>query len=119
MPRAWSPCSRCPEPTPPGVTMCPTCRRTADAKRRPNGNPYSTRGHRDFREAVLARDPICQVCMAARSTVADHHPIERVDLVAMGLDPNDAARGQGLCKRCHDRKTAATRPAGWNDQMSG
>lgn len=119
MPRAWSPCSRCPEPTPPGVTMCPTCRRTADAKRRPNGNPYSTRGHRDFREAVLARDPICQACMATRSTIADHHPIERVDLVAMGLDPNDAARGQGLCKRCHDRKTAATRTAGWNDRMSG
>lgn len=116
MPRAWSPCTRCPEPTPPGVSMCKACRATADRARRPDGNPYKTAGHRDFRETVLARDPICVLCMAQRSIVADHYPIERRDLVAQGLDPNDPDRGRGLCKKCHDQHTAATSPGGWNDR---
>jgi 5-methylcytosine-specific restriction enzyme A len=106
-----------------GKGKCPDCRRAADASRRPQGNPYGGRGHRVFREGVLARDPRC-VCpvdcgthaflCGAVSTVADHYPIERVDLVAMGLDPNAPSRGRGLCKRCHDAKTARTRPSGWN-----
>ena len=103
--------------------MCDGCRARADRDRRPEGNPYSTRGHRRFRELVLARNPRC-VCSGEcgrhtgwcgkRSTVADHHPLERVDLVAMGVDPDDPARGRGVCTGCHNRKTARTKPAGWN-----
>ncbi len=123
MARAWSICPRCPEPVPkPG--LCPACRGDADRDRRPDGNPYSSRAHRvDFREAVLARQPRC-VCTgdcgrhdhlcAAPSTVADHHPIERRDLVSQGLDPNDPDRGRGLCKPCHDGHTARSSPGGWN-----
>lgn len=103
---------------------CPDCRAAADRQRRPDGNPYSTKGHRVvFREGVLARHPRC-VCTdpahghtgpcSAESTVADHFPIERRDLVEQGLDPNDPKRGRGLCKPCHDLHTAATSPGGWN-----
>lgn len=89
-----------------GRGQCPNCRAAADRRRRPNGNPYATRGHQAFREQVLARDPICVICLSARSTVADHDPLDREQLVARGLDPNDPKHGRGLCKRCHDRKTA-------------
>ena len=111
---AWSPCTRCPTPTPPGVSMCPRCKAEGDRARRPEGNPYNTAGHRTFREAVLTRDPVCVLCLATHATVADHYPHERVDLVAMDMDPNDPAFGRGLCKRCHDRHTAASKPSGWN-----
>ncbi len=122
MPRGWSPCSRCPDIAPPGRSACDMCRAEADRARRPAGNPYSTKGHRRFREDVLARDPRC-VCTgecgahvglcAAVSTVADHYPVERVDLLAMSQDPDDPDRGRGVCAPCHDRKTARTKPAGW------
>lgn len=107
-----------------GTGRCDDCRAKADRARRPDGNPYSTRGHFAFREAVLARHPRCMcrgqcgrhanLCGAV-STVADHDPIERVDLVAAGLDPNDPARGVGKCKPCHDAKTARTKPAGFRE----
>lgn len=124
MARAWSVCPRCPElVAKPG--MCTSCAAKADQQRRPAGNPYSTPGHRRFREQVLAKHPRC-VCpgdcgehdgwCGKPSTVADHHPHERRDLVTMGLDPDDPTHGRGLCKRCHDRHTARTSPGGWARQ---
>lgn len=106
-----------------GSGRCPDCRAQADRDRRPHGNPYSSRGHRAFREAVLARNPRC-VCpgdcgthtgwCGTPATVADHFPLERVELIEAGLDPNDPAHGRGVCRPCHDRKTARTRPGGWH-----
>ncbi|GAA1453450.1 hypothetical protein GCM10009618_14930 [Nesterenkonia lacusekhoensis] len=87
---------------------CPTCRAKADRDRRPDGNPYSTTGHKQFREAVLAKDPVCVLCRATRATVADHYPTERRDLVDQGLNPNDPTFGRGLCVTCHNSKTART-----------
>jgi 5-methylcytosine-specific restriction enzyme A len=108
-----------------GQGRCPDCRAKADKTRRPDGNPYSTAGHLAFREAVLARNPRC-VCpgdcerhkgwCGAVATVADHYPIERRDLVSAGLDPNDPSAGRGVCKGCHDAKTARTAPGGWADR---
>ena len=86
--------------------QCAACRAKGDRKRRPKGNPYTTRGHQSFREAVLARDPICVLCLRARANVADHHPLDREQLIARGLDPNDPQYGRGLCERCHNSKTA-------------
>ena len=97
-----------------GTGQCPACTAQGDRGRRPQGNPYTTRGHRSFRRAVLDRDPICVVCGIAVATVADHYPVERRDLVAQGLDPNDPARGRGLCATCHARTTAQRTPGGWN-----
>lgn len=101
---------------------CADCRARADKRRRPQGNPYNTPGHLAFRDAVLARHPRC-ICpgdcgkhngwCGAISTVADHHPHERVDLIAAGLNPDDPQHGRGVCKPCHDAKTARTKPAGW------
>lgn len=116
MARALTICNRpgCPTKIPQGQGRCAECRADADRARRPRGNPYATRGHLLFRDAVLARDPICVLCDIRIATVADHYPDERVDLVRAGLDPNDPERGRGLCAGCHNEYTAATSPGGWN-----
>lgn len=95
-------------------SRCSEHRRAADKARRPDGNPYGTAAHRRFRAAVLARDIICQICGIRPSTVADHWPLSRKELEARGLNPNDPARGRGLCKYDHDRETARNQPGGWN-----
>lgn len=98
----------------PSTGKCPACRDQADRARRPYGNPYASRGHRRFRREVLGRDPVCVLCGRAPSTVADHFPSERRDLVAAGLDPDDPIFGRGLCSACHGTETARRTPAGWN-----
>ncbi len=94
---------------------CNECRRRAD-KARGTGTErgYNSAGHQRFRLAVLDRDPICVECQLAASTVADHHPHSRRDLIDMGVDPDDPARGRGVCKHCHDKSTARLQPGGWN-----
>ena len=75
---------------------------------------YASSGHLTFREAVLARDPICVCCMRRPSTEADHHPVSRKGLITLGLNPDDPKRGRGLCKSCHSSETAKNQPGGWN-----
>src|SRR5699024_11912286 len=77
-----------------GTGRCPSCRARTDRERRPNGNPYNTKGHQAFREAVLTRDPICVHCRSTRATVADHNPYERTELIEQGLDPNNPERSE-------------------------
>ena len=113
---ARKPCSTpgCPTLIPKGQSRCTACTTKADRERGTAAQRgYTSRGHRAFRDAVLARDPICKVCLTRPSTVADHYPTSRRDLQAQGLDPNDPARGRGLCKPCHDRETAKHQPGGW------
>ena len=101
----------------PNLTPAPRCEQhqaAAAQARRPDGNPYSTPGHRRFRAAVLARDPICVLCHANRSSVADHHPRSRLDLIDLRLNPDDPRHGRGLCEPCHNRATAEHQPGGWN-----
>lgn len=76
--------------------------RRPTASRRGYGATHRTR----FRGPVLQRDPICVLCREAPSTVADHHPLTRRQLVAQGLDPNDPKHGRGLCGPCHSAETA-------------
>lgn len=76
-----------------------------------------------FRPEVLHKNPVC-VCTdethghgpecLTRSTVADHHPLTRPELVAAGMNPNDPRHGRGLCKGCHDKHTSTSSPGGWN-----
>jgi 5-methylcytosine-specific restriction protein A len=76
---------------------------------------YNTAGHRKrFRPGVLARDPVCVICHIAQSTVADHYPLSRRDLLDQGMDADDPEHGRGLCKTCHDKSTAEHQPGGWN-----
>jgi len=115
--------SVCPTPGCPAITAggrCDTCARAAEAKRgtarqRGYGSQHETR----FRTEVLTRDPVCVLCRTKPSKHADHHPLDRRDLVAQGLDPNDPARGRGLCHTCHSRQTAQHQPGGWHADQAG
>ena len=105
---------------------CPTHARQAEQERGSAADRgYLGKGHKRFRQTVLKRDPICKCdrpdhawhaptrCLHI-SHVADHFPLSRKELVAQGLDPNDARHGRGLCDRCHNSETAANQPGGWN-----
>lgn len=92
---------------------CPAHTREARGKRVTN-KVYGTAGHKRFREAVLTRDPICVIPGCIQwATVADHYPRTRIELVALGLNPNDPQYGRGLCATHHNKHTAATSPAGF------
>ena len=92
---------------------CPAHAREARGKRVGN-KVYSTRGHRTFRDAVLTRDVVCVIPTCVQwATVADHYPRTRLELVALGLNPNDPQYGRGLCAQHHNQHTAATSPGGF------
>lgn len=123
MPRALKTCSvpGCPELVPSG--RCAQHRREAEQRRGTARQRGYDRAHeRRFRQAVLARDPLC-VCQdhghghgprcLTPSTVADHWPRSRRELVAAGLDPNDPQHGRGLCASCHGKHTATAQPGGF------
>lgn len=96
-------------------SRCPTHRKEADkARGTATQRGYNTKGHQAFRTAVLTRDPICVACHQRPSTVADHWPRSRAELIKAGLNPNDPQYGRGLDKQCHDRETANHQPGGWN-----
>lgn len=103
----------CPELVQAG--RCTRCGSAADhARGTATQRGYNSSGHQAFRRAVLRRDPTCVACGTVRSTVADHYPLSRRDLVAAGLDPDDPSRGRGLCTPCHGTATAKHQPGGWN-----
>lgn len=97
------------------TSRCPTHVRVADRGRgTATQRGYTSKGHQRFRNQVLTRDPICVLCGVRESTVADHYPLSRKQLLDMHMDPNDARHGRGLCKTCHDTQTATHQPGGWN-----
>lgn len=123
-PRAMKVCS---VPGCPALTMAGRCDDHKRAAERARGSAAARGyGHQHevrFRVGVLGRYPTCQCATkghghpgqcGARSTVADHHPLSRRQLVRFGLDPNDPRHGRGLCKPCHDKHTAAAQPGGFN-----
>ncbi len=110
-------------------SRCATHSRDADrargtATQRGYGHAHRTR----FRPGVLAKHPTCQCHDPHRdpaldhppghcprwSTVADHWPLGRDELVAAGMDPDDPAHGRGLCASCDRPQTARRQPGGWN-----
>ena len=108
--------SGCPEiyPTSEG-SRCHRHRAEADRRRgTATERGYTSKGHAAFRRAVISADPVCVACHLRPSTVADHYPHSRRELIELGLNPNDPQYGRGLCKSCHDRETAANQPGGWN-----
>ena len=131
---SWRVCSTpgCPNLIETPARKCDACARAQRDRTRTRGrNPYNTKGHQSFRRQVLARDPYCTcpgdpehggcgkhkgLC-GKPSTIADHYPYERIELIDMRLNPNDPKFGRGLCKQCHDVKTGKTRPAGFNTKQ--
>jgi 5-methylcytosine-specific restriction endonuclease McrA len=71
---------------------------------------YRQRGYtKDFqaqRLKLLADSPSCSLCDQP-ATVADHHPIERAQLLLMEVkDPDDLEWLRPLCTKCHNIKSA-------------
>ena len=94
---------------------CAPCAQRAEQRRgTASQRGYTSRGHLAFRAAVLARDPICVVCRLAPSTVADHYPVSRRDLVASGRDADAIEHGRGVCATCHSTETTKHQPGGWH-----
>lgn len=126
MPKALRVCptSGCPNLTSGGA--CDDCkRRRTQARGTPRERGYGGRRWTLRRAACLRRDPVCVCAIEGhdhlpggcwrQSTVADHDPHERRDLVTLGVADPDALRYlKGKCKACHDRKTAGQTPGGWN-----
>ena len=115
MPRASRVCS---VPGCPNLTLQGRCQQHRQEADRARGTAaqrgYSSKGHAVFRAGVLARDPVCTLCTLQISTVADHWPLSRKQLLEHGMNANDPRHGRGLCKPCHDRETARNQPGGWN-----
>lgn len=108
----------CPTPGCPELVTSGKCeehRRQADQHRGTAAERgYTSVGHFRFRDEVLARDPICVLCMRRPSQEADHFPVSRKGLITLRLNPDDPKRGRGLCKPCHSAETARHQPGGWN-----
>lgn len=97
------------------TSRCPAHAAQADkARGTATERGYTSAGHRAFRAAVLKRDPICTLCGLKQSTVADHYPRSRKELIDLGLNPNDPQYGRGLDVWCHNKETARNQPGGWH-----
>lgn len=112
---SWRVCSTpgCPNLIETPARKCDACTRAQRDRTRTRGrNPYNTKGHQSFRRQVLARDPYCTcpgdpehggcgkhkgLC-GKPSTIADHYPYERIELIDMRLNPNDRSSDRGLCQ---------------------
>jgi 5-methylcytosine-specific restriction protein A len=125
MSRALKVCSQSGCPTLVVGGRCEAHAKAADVRRGTrHERGYGTGHTKRFRPGVLKREPIC-VCVVSgqhghgarcwrASSVADHWPRDRRELVAQGLDADDPQYGRGLCKQCHDAHTASAQPGGWN-----
>lgn len=92
--------ARCPEHT-------RERRRSSDPEAGVRAARYGRRWRSGPRVVVLARDPLCTHCGLAASEVADHWPVERVDLLAAGIpDPDDPAYLVGACRPCANSRAA-------------
>lgn len=75
---------------------------------------YKTKTWRATRLVILFRDPVCKLCNKAASAIADHIVDARNYIAEGGGDASlffEENNLQGLCKACHDGKTA--KACGW------
>lgn len=78
----------------------PKVERSPDTRASAASRGYG-RKHRKWRQMVLHRYPICNICQREPATIADH-----VVPWQDGGDKFTLENGQGLCATCHNRKTA-------------
>ena len=97
----------CPEPRCPEVThggRCPAHKRQRQRQQDAKRPTATQRGYdaewRKLRNAVIARDPICQTCGQAPSTDAAHI----IPRAQGGQDTMENLRG--ACHSCHSSETA-------------
>jgi len=102
---------RCPGKALSGSAYCDKHRKQRRRESEVNRPSPAVRGygarHQKWREIILARDPLCVICLAEGRTVpskvADH-----IIPLSQGGDWTPE-NGQGLCESCHNRKTAKER----------
>lgn len=69
--------------------------------------PYNTAAWRKLRLAKLAREPLCQPCMA-RDHLTSANTVDHVNPIADGGEAFPPFEGlMSMCARCHNEKTAA------------
>ena len=108
--RAQRTCPRCRRPV---VGPCPTCR--ARREQQAPSFTYDTADWTKRRAAFLRANPFCCLC-GAPSTVADHWPDSRRQLLRRGVtDPDSDHRLRPLCATCHGRETVRRQPGGFNN----
>lgn len=99
-------------------SKCPVCVQRRATRPGASARGYGADHRNRFRAGVLDKHPNCVICLEdlvfTPTTVADHWPKTRRQLIADGQDPDDPANGRGLCKQHHDQHTARTSPGGWN-----
>ena len=66
--------------------------------------PYDRARWKRLRRMVLARDPLCVICLGHGRTESSTHVDHIVALKDGGTDSMENL--QGLCASCHNRKTA-------------
>lgn len=98
---------------------CPTCGRINDTRTCPEHAPqkrphFKARGYdahyQRQRTKLLASKPLCVMGCGRPANVADHHPLSRKQLVALGVpDPDALKHLRPMCTRCHNAKSAKTR----------
>ena len=65
---------------------------------------YDTARWRSLRRAILDRDPLCVICLAA-GTLAPATVVDHIKPLTKGGDPWLPSNLRGCCKRCHDELT--------------
>lgn len=105
--RSKHPCSHAGCPVLTDARYCPAHAAAAPEPKswRTTEGSASSRGYgaewRRLRALVLARDPVCTNCQRAPSTTVDH-------IRSRGAGGDESMENlRGLCRRCHDRKSAA------------
>lgn len=101
----------CSRPVIPGGCRCAehteNAARRRDSARQERASLYKTKRWESIRRGVLERQGLCVICLRegryTPATVVDHIAPHRGDQ-RLFYDMNNL---QGLCKACHDRKTAA------------
>lgn len=118
-----APPKRCMEPACPNPTVGRFCddhlednhdtqRRQQYDRRRKNDpfrKEYLTKRWEATRQVVFARDVLCVDCGNQTARICDHCIPARIWVAQHNWDMDsfyDITNLQGLCKRCHDRKTA-------------
>ncbi|GAA2227263.1 HNH endonuclease [Kitasatospora cystarginea] len=117
--RAYTVCTvpGCPEYTTGG--RCENHRREAEQRRgSARARGYDRTHEREFRAAVLARNPLCVLCRAeqARRPSPAEPPRAGRGQLAASRDPNDPTCGRGLCPSCHSAETSRHQPDGWSNR---
>jgi 5-methylcytosine-specific restriction enzyme A len=92
--------------------LCSACRARrhedrveSDASRRyesPHRHLYKLPAWERLRQSILSRDPICKLCGRAASAAVDHIKDHNGNMTLF-FDPKNL---RGVCKSCHDSKTA-------------